>query len=148
VTVVGVDPGGAATGIAVISNRNRYLSHALILRNGWPTWGHYVRAVVAEIEPHLDAGATVGVEDVTPPTPHMGLISVRGLLDTARMVGALHYRLGPGTVLVPPGGHGSLPAEAYPSELIGPREGKALSGRLRHCRSAWDVACATRKLSL
>jgi len=49
-------------------------------------------------------------------------------------------------VLVPPNNHGGLGRAAYPAELIGKREGAALTGRLRHCRAAWDVAMSARNL--
>jgi hypothetical protein len=147
--IVGIDPGGAQTGVVVMNDDGSYVDHRLIERAELMSWGRYVAWIEDAIaEFSFDSPAQgeplVAMEDLSPPSPHMGLISVKGLLDTARVIGALHYRGGPSMVLVPPGGHGSLPAEAYPPELIGPREGRALSGKLRHCRSAWDVAMRVR----
>jgi hypothetical protein len=70
----------------------------------------------------------------------MGLTNVRGLLDTAIVVGVLLGRHP--LILVPPGKHGKGLLLAYPRPLQ-PENGRGRGyDRMRHCRSAWDVAGA------
>lgn len=85
-----------------------------------------------------DDEVVVAAEDLSTPSPHMGTISVHGLLDTAVVLGAIAGHV---NVFVPPGGHGSHSLQAYTAELVGKHEKSGL-GRLRHCRSAWDIAAA------
>ena len=83
----------------------------------------------------------VAVEDLVEPNPHLGLSNVKGLMDTAQVLGALRAHFD--VVLVAPGGNGSAPLQTYPAELVGDNEPKG-TGKLRHARSAWDVAGAVK----
>lgn len=94
--------------------------------------------------PHqLDRGdLVIAVEDLVDPNPHLGTVTIAGIYDTAVTLGAI---LGtyPDAVLVRPGRHGSAPLAAYPPQLRGPRETRLNAigtGRLRHARSAYDIA--------
>lgn len=145
--VVGIDPGGAATGI-VTRDRDHPVDARLVLRLDDDDNRTYLSRVLAQLALGLHDAELVAVEGVNPPTPQMGTTSVKGLLDTARILGAIEGwawtelawdRL----VVVPPGGHGSAPLRTYPPHLIGPRETKG-TGVRRHLRSAWDVAGAAR----
>src|SRR5690606_22416502 len=66
------------------------------------------------------ASPLLAVEDINDPNPHMGVASVRGLIDTAHVIGAIsgHWPI----VRVPPGKHGSRPLTLYPEKLIGSKE--------------------------
>jgi hypothetical protein len=147
--VVGIDPGGRWTGIVAMRSGN-YLGHRVVDARQSQSFERYMLSITGWVRGTLydvlRAGERyhVAVEGLVEPNPHMGMTNVRALIDTAQVLGALRmeYRE---TVLVRPGGHGSLPRQAYPPELIGPREGAALKGVLRHCRSAWDVAMAARQ---
>lgn len=90
-----------------------------------------------------DADA-VAIEGVQKPSPFMGksgnvsFTNVNGLLGTAMVLGAVLAALP--AIVVPPGGNGSDPMGVYPVELR-PTRGKGAGGdKLRHERSAWDVA--------
>lgn len=142
--VVGVDPGGRFTGV-VTRHGDDLLAHTLLVRgqkDGLHTW---VREVVGNVRWHVDqtiehgAAYVVACESLNDPTPQMGTMAVRGLLDTAAVIGGL-LAVFNGVVLVPPGGNGSGPRQAYPPALWG-RELKG-TGAKRHLRSAWDVAGA------
>lgn len=144
--VVGIDPGGTNTGIVV--REGDRLWFASTLHRALRPLPEYIADVLRVVdEAQHRPGLPIAVEDVTPPTGfrngQRAPIDPASLIGTAAVLGAVLARY-PDAVVVPPGGHGSGPAGAYPPELIGPREGKALTGRLRHCRSAWDVAGAAR----
>lgn len=145
IPVVGVDPGGQTTGI-VARHGNMLDLATLVTRKDW-TFDRYLREVVAatgdalRLAREIDDRALLALEDLTHPNPHMGLANVMGLLDTAQTIGAL--RLAFRAVMVPPGRNGSRPLHFYPTELVGPHEAKG-TGKLRHCRSAWDVAGAAK----
>lgn len=147
IPVIGVDPGGASTGI-VVRLGDRLLDWALVERAEPEEFDAYLGRVMTEIttagndRPH----ALLAVEDLNHPNPHLGLANVEGLMATAQVLGAIrrhatrtYLRL----VLVPPGRHGSAPLQSYPRELVGERE-RAGTGRMRHLRSAWDVAGAAK----
>lgn len=156
--ILGIDPGGAQVGIAVRDVPGKScVAHQLVERDRRPI-GAFIRAtVVAVTQLHAETEpAVIAVEDLVDPTPQMRQqpISVRGLLDTAQVLGALRHAF-PSVVVVRPGKHGSIdgladmPArvarqvleQTYPPELLGDREQRG-AGQLRHCRSAWDVAGA------
>lgn len=162
--VIGIDPGGRYTGL--VARRDNVLVEWEVIDRLSPRVHppsdsarvDGIRAVCSLISSwefdHFFAGpACVAIEDLVDPTPQMGMMSVRGLLGTAEVIGAVLSRW-PKAVMVPPGGHGAVPdgltgplldaymAEQYPAGLIGTRERGAYQGRLRHCRSAWDVAGA------
>lgn len=134
---MGVDPGGRHTGV-VVRDGPRLLLHHVIASTD-------VHHVLGEL--HVIAAAhnvhVVAVEGVTAPTGFKHgkrePINLAGLIGTATMFGAI-VATWPDAVVVPPGGNGSGPRGAYPPELFGPREGPAATGRLRHARSAFDVA--------
>lgn len=139
--VIGVDPGGANTGI-VLREGSSLIDHALIQAKDYD-WPEYLYAVMVQINAFgiasRESHCLLAVEDLNPPNPHMGTISVKGLMATAQVLGAITGRY-PARELIPPGGHGSHDIRAYPTELVGKRETKAGQGKLKHCRSAWDVA--------
>ena len=139
--VVGVDPGGRFTGV-VARRADAAVWAAVITRDG--DMASYLvevhRAIIDAGLTHHDpaAGVNVAVEGLVKPTPHMGTISLQGLLDTAVVLGAVMAWY-PDAIVVPPGDNGAGPLGAYPSRLVGARE-KLGAGHARHARSAWDVA--------
>lgn len=142
--VIGVDPGGKSTGIVV--RRGKNLLRAVLLQRDMPSVFEWAEECCTAVEDLLaevrraarDDDVVVAAEDLSTPSPHMGTISVRGLLDTAVVLGAIAGHV---NVFVPPSRHGSHSLQAYPAELVGKHEKSGL-GRLRHCRSAWDIAAA------
>lgn len=139
--VVGVDPGGQTTGI-VRRTGDRLDHYDLVIRGDSPMADYLQRVLIAVARAATDRTPKplLAVEDLTHPNPHLGVANVAGLLDTAQVLGAVTARW-PNRRLVAPGGHGSHLLAAYPAELVGARE-RSGGGRLRHCRSAWDIAGA------
>lgn len=148
--IIGVDPGGQATGIVVMEFPDTYLWAKVVQRR--PDRGRNADTLTPYLEEIIGALAAaetffpktgetppIAIEDVVDPNPHLGITAVRGIIDTAQVVGLLRYRYRKSAVLVRPRGHGSLPLSAYPHQLVGPTERKG-EGVLRHARSAWDVA--------
>ena len=135
--VLGVDPGGQSTGL-VLRDRDE-LRHGEVVKRGDRDMAPYMLDVISAMSA-FTVPALVAVEDVNEPSPHMGMVALRGLLDTAQVLGAVLSQW-PHAVVVPPGGHGKGPLAAYPAELVGARE-RSGAGRLRHARSAWDLAGA------
>ena len=151
-TVLGIDPGGASTGY-VLRRGSELLAHDVLDRDNAPR-PLWVEACIeaADNLAHTADVDLVAIEDLNDPSPHMGLANVRGLIDTAVVIGALlGWAQDPVTgcdvTLVPPGRHGRA-AEgygragllgAYPDGLVGARETSG-TGRLRHARAAWDLA--------
>lgn len=149
--VIGVDPGGRNTGI-VARRKQELLGFEMVQRSGTDklpgaTYLRHVLAAVAELAAmHTDvATGVIAVEGINRPSPHVRVTDPTGLLGTAMTLGAV---LGywPDAVVVPPSHHGDAPLRFYPGELVGPRE-RAGGGRLRHCRSAWDIAEAGKRLA-
>lgn len=155
-TVIAVDPGGSNTGIVVRDGRT-LSGHTLIEAKTFDSYDDYLCGVVQAVEGYVDSSAgpvDVLVEGLVHPNPHMGYANVTGLINAAQVIGALRisYRVG----VVRPGGHGRIPkdldrgdqldtymAKHYPAQLLGRREiGGKYTGKLRHCRSAWDVSLA------
>ena len=135
--LLGVDPGGRETGIVLRDGRalHRWM---LITREGdLDVYCKEVAEAVGELVAWSSDPPTIVVEDLNEPSGHMGIVGTKGLLDTAQVLGGLATLFD--IVRVPPGGHGSGPLKAYPAPLVGDREIKG-AGRLRHCRSAWDIA--------
>jgi len=148
--VAGVDPGGARTGM-VIRDGDKLVAHRLVVRSDRQPLDDYLDKVlqafhqIAAVQP-VDV---VAVEETNAPTGPMGITALGGLLDTAWVGGAVlaQCRGRPWRpVLVPPGAYGSGPPQAYPSELWGPREGVAGTGRMQHVRASWDCAGAAKAL--
>lgn len=157
--VLGVDPGGASTGFVLRDGRD-LLAHDVLDRDNAPRplWVEACVEAATNMAHEADVDL-VAIEDLNDPVPQMGMTSVRGLIDTAVVIGALlgwaqDPVTGTDVTLVPPGRHGRA-AEgygragllaAYPEALVGPRE--TGGGRMRHARSAWDVAGAAMKQQL
>lgn len=144
-TTIGVDPGGRDTG--VIARRGRELLYAATVHRG-PTRSAYLEEVLETVDLARRAAgpvplAAIGVEDVNEPTGFRDgerePIALEPLITTAMVAAAVIGRFA-GVVLVPPGHNGQGPLEVYPAELVGPRERHGRYGKLRHVRSAWDVA--------
>lgn len=145
--VVGIDPGGQSTGL-VVRHRDTLVAHTTVLRNKRPM-GWYLAEILDTASEYVSLAANaaveagdwlVAVEGINDPNPHVRLTNVRGLIDTATVLGAVLGRWP--AVIVPPGGNGSGPLGAYP-EALRPTRGQG-RGRdaLRHERSGWDVAGA------
>ncbi len=130
--VVACDPGGSETGI-VARKGPTLLRAALIKRGNGPGQlpdGPYITEVVDTIAEYagLEERAVVAVEGLSKPVPQLGTVAVMGLVGTGMVLGAV--------------GHGSSFVRAYPVELR-PTTGKGRGfDRLRHCRSAFDIAHA------
>jgi len=142
VIVLGVDPGATHLGWAFVERGTTLLDFGVEDR---PT---DVDALTWRPEIPLDpAPALVAIEGVVAPSPHAGISNPRGIIEAAwvggRIAEAAATRFP--VVIVPPGGHGSGPRAAYPDALFGVRERRG-RGRLRHARSAYDVAIYGRAL--
>jgi hypothetical protein len=144
--VVGIDPGAATTGVVARHGDTVHYA-ATVRRDG------NLRDYITEIGDTIDKAThalachthdnpirtpLIAVEDLNEPTPHLGLTNLKGLIGTAKILGAILHRH-PAAIVVPPGRHGSAPLTTYPPVLIGPRE-RAGTGTRRHARSAYDVA--------
>lgn len=144
--ICGIDPGGRQTGVVwVCEGQLEY--HNVYERGPGEDDAAYIDRFPWAAGPIPDL---ICVEDVRAPVGQMGQISLDGLLRTAVTLGAvLAYAASGGVpvVVVPPGAHGSGPVTAYPVELRPTRGSGAGHDRLRHCRSAWDLAIAGERLS-
>lgn len=160
--VLGVDPGGAVTGL-VVRDGHRLLAHQLVRRRKHNRTdrrdGDYLRWVIDTLNDlagdHVPQ--VIACERLVEPNPHLGLTSVRGLLDTAYVIGAVMHTW-PDVRLVRPARHGGTPdlprgpildaamRQAYPADLLPTADGTAYTDLARHCRSAWDVAGACQSL--
>lgn len=147
-TVLGIDPGGQTIGW-VIRRGLTLLDHGLIERpEGLATYEWAIsagqRLNLAAYVPHAPelrrAESIIAIEDVIPPNPHAGMMRPGDLIAVSMVAGALFARF-PDAVIVRPGKHGSHPLGTYPPVLVGAGERKG-TGKLRHARSAWDIAAA------
>lgn len=145
--IVGIDPGGRWTGI-VARSESEFVAGELVDQKKCPgDWVDYLDAIWASLRcvwERCDRGdeeMIVALEGVRAPNPHVRMSNVSALLDTAQVIGGLRWRLADRCVMVDPGGHGSQLLASYPAELVGERERRG-TGKLRHMRSAWDVAGA------
>ena len=156
--VVGVDPGAAHTGF-VIRRADDLLTSHICDRVAHETVEEYAKVVARLVVSDMflfrgDGLVAVGVERVTAPNVwHEGkkrLLDPSHAIGTAIVAGtvagivagtAIGVFGAPATVIwVPPGHNGQGPLDAYPPELR-PTRGKGAGGdRLRHARSAWDIA--------
>lgn len=149
--VLGIDPGGHCTGLVL---RVGGLAHwaELVTNDTRGITDDYLAEIIdaatLAVSGALGSVDFVAVEDVVAPGGFahgaVAFVNVKGLLDTAQVIGALRWwgrcstnRL----VFVAPCGHGSAPLATYPAQLVGPNEPKG-TGKLRHARSAWDIAGA------
>jgi hypothetical protein len=147
--VIGIDPGGAATGIAVITSGDELAWSTTVRRERYARISaeepisHYARKVTQAIirEAPVDAATLWAIEEVHAPNPHLGLTNPQGAIDTAVVFGALIAHTLPGLLaIVETGRHGRAPMTAYPPSLRPTRgQGKG-KDNLRHCRSAYDIA--------
>lgn len=151
---VGVDPGGAFTGI-VLRDRDRLLAHQVLERGrdntrrdpgeSMASWLDRVVTMVHRfMYGDLERRHPVAVEGLNDPSPHVRITAVRGLIDTAHVIGAV-LTVESDAVVVPPAGHGSGPLAAYPPELRPTRGQGRGRDKLKHCRSAWDCALAAHR---
>ena len=147
--VVGIDPGGRYTGIVA-----RYTSTVIEWRSidlgaDWASIPNHhganqIQAALLDLTHNLTGPILIGIEDVNPPTPHMGIVSLAGLVKTAWYAGAL-YKLAAAldldAVMVPPGGNGANPPHTYPAALRKRRPDWTLGNKkAAHLYSAWDVS--------
>lgn len=163
--IVGVDPGGRTTGLAVrdtkLDTDQGYVTHQLVARTGnnllpvWAdrTWSTYAHNVLRSIDRLLadaaesDRGPVeLAVETLhTPsgfakgkPAP-LNRNQLGGLMGTCGILVVVLARW-PNAGIIAPGGHGSAGQIAYPPQIRKPEHVKV--DVLRHCRSAWDVTHA------
>lgn len=147
--VVGIDPGARTTGIIARTGVELVVAELVVNDDAPLLSAGYLREVLTVLDSlqvrarQRKAELFVAVEDVTEPSPHLRIISLRGLLGTAQVLGAVRGWADDSCeiLVVRPGGHGSAPMRTYPAALVGARE-KSGTGKLRHVRSAWDVASA------
>lgn len=151
--IVGIDPGPGVTAVVVLQDARTVLGHQVYIKPDLDP--HGLRQLVERIDDLVATCAyqhaaglaaakiNIFVEDLNPPTPHLGMTNVRWLLDTATIIGALAVGLRPTPHLVAPGRYGTGPLAAYPAELRHPRETTGSGhGPYQHRRAAYDVALA------
>jgi hypothetical protein len=168
--VIGVDPGEVQSGVVTRAGGD-CLAHVVVecARELRTTDSKTVAPPAPYVEAVLDAIAAqaytsekrtgrlpvLAIEGLRAPSGHVRQINPRSLIATGFVLGAVLGRFVHGpegafvwVVIVPPGENGSAPLAAYPRSLIGPRENarglRIGTGRLRHARSAFDVAGAAR----
>lgn len=151
--VIGIDPGCRETGL--IARHGRSLVGAWIIArdDGAALPGAVYLAEVLDGIEYACARVSRYRRDVPAPflsieglvIPHgknpdgtATMMNPTGLMGTAIVLGAV-LAAHPDILVVAPGGHGSYPRAAYPAALYGARETKG-RGKLRHCRSAWDIS--------
>lgn len=148
------DP-GSKTSALVVRDGHDCLDVELVVRgDGFADYFDQVLDAAMQMslrhEPDLHA-----VEDVVPPSPHLGITDPGPLLETAKLVGAFMVH---GWLVVRPDKFGKVPdlpagpvldaymAASYPDRLLGPREkGGSYGGQLRHARSAYALAAAAER---
>lgn len=142
--ILGIDPGSAQTGLCVVE-RGNVLAVEVLERPKAISIDSWCAFVCRNLDDFVRGVNLVAIEDINAPNPHMGMTNPRPHMETSRLIGSIvtyiDNRFVCDVVMVPPGGHGSNPLATYPTELVGPNEPKG-TGRLRHARSAWDVAMA------
>jgi hypothetical protein len=144
--VVGIDPGGTTSGVVARHGNNVHYAATVhrdstlvdYLTEIGDTIDKATHALTCALTDNPIRTPLIAIEDLNEPTPHLGITNLRGLLGTARVLGAIIQRH-PAAIIVPPGRHGSAPLNTYPPVLIGPRERRG-TGNARHARSAYDVA--------
>lgn len=154
--VVGIDPGGRET--AVVALVPGGVVRTAAIRNPGellPLPAGYIAdvlATVADVAGNADP-LVVRVEDVTRPSWHVAkdakhgaATNPTGLLATAQVLGAIRAAY-PQAQLVAPRRNGSRPLGTYPDALVSQGERRKPgwqtrigSGKMRHLRSAWDIA--------
>ncbi|WP_053207966.1 hypothetical protein [Jiangella muralis] len=163
--VLGIDPGSVDTGLVVRCGLD-VLAHVTVHRDrdedaddgtrGVGVGPIYLGAIAETARQlvHEHAVEHVGAESVVAPNPHVRRRDGDSKINPAAVIAAglvLGHLLAvwPNLVRVPPGRNGSSPLSAYPLVLVSDRE-RALGlnrigkgGKLRHVRSAYDVAGST-----
>ena len=142
IATIGIDPGTKETAVISLDASGDILAGSRIIWEDFCTVPSHAAEILAVVDEYTSAHGTeaVHLEDVVPPVGQMGLIDPRPLLTLHRLVGFLQASR-PDWRLVRPGGHGSQPLASYPAALVGKTERKG-TGKLRHLRSAYDVAHA------
>lgn len=148
--VVGIDPGGRES--AVVVRRGPLLVASQVLKRagaGKLPDSRYLGQVVDVagdyVAANLENGQrpVVAVEGVEEPSWYMnGKVSpanMGGLMATCMVLGAI-MAVFPDAVVVRPRRHGQAAISAYPEELRPVRGSGKGKDRLRHARSAWDIA--------
>lgn len=141
-TIVGVDPGGRYVG--VVRRNGDGVSAACVLTR---TTGDdlpdqaFIHEVLDEIAVQLEDADAVAIEWLTMPRGHnpegdQTYITVYGIVGTGMIIGAVLARW-PDAIIVPAGGNGDLPEQAYPEPI---RKRVRIGGPSTHARSAYDVA--------
>lgn len=171
--VVAVDPGSKRAGV-VVRWGSELCAWGVAERKGDPLheWTRrilsgmrcYSDEALSHIWPErgFDGDLVWAVEDFHVPTPHLGRVHARQVVETAWVVAYIYatareeqrYDPQPSSadtaVLVPPNDFGRAPLGAYPPELVtdGERRGQwqlrpaGRSTKVSHARSAWDLAGA------
>lgn len=154
--LIGLDPGARNTGIIAIQDDGHIMA-VTVTNSGalLPVPADYLADVIGEtlrLLTHDPLNPTIRVESITRPNWHVGkgqgggsASNPEALLGTAQVLGAVmaHFDC----ELIPPGRNGSKPLGAYPTDLVSDAERRKEGweqrvggGKLRHVRSAWDVA--------
>ncbi|QWS68239.1 RuvC-like resolvase [Gordonia phage VanLee] len=154
--ILGVDPGSRWCGLCVREGR-RLLGFEVIEnpeRVTFPASNAWVGQVLAAVSARIGEFGPdcVAVELLSKPSWHVGggraAANPSEVIATAQVLGAVQSLDTAIPVrLCPPGKMGSGPLGSYPVDLVSPAEQRAPNwkmrvgkGRLRHARSAWDVA--------
>lgn len=177
--ILGIDPGAKGTGFALVNPAVWDTTRALLGVHGRPEllWSttvrnedgpldlrvdpNYLRTCVATmlevLTDHADQArrVSVAVEGIVAPNPHVGMTNPTAILVAATVFGAIIGRAPANdTVVIRPGGNGSLPFGTYPGVLVSPAERRqagweyrpAGAGTRKDQRSAYDVARAAQPL--
>ena len=147
--VIGIDPGHRETGL-VVCHGPILIAHEVVTRKsyGMPDREYLDRVVdaVTELRRRCLVGGLrtplVGLEGVQAPNPHAGMTNPTGIIGTAVVFGWV-WRAFPDAIIVRPQSAGKGPLSAYPDELQPTRGDGRGRDKLRHCRSAYDIALAT-----
>jgi len=159
--VLGIDPGGAHTGLCVRVGQN-VVGQAVVAApdvqspHGMLCSPAYLAVIREQVLDAVERGVDlIAVEGVRRPNPHMNRSNGKSIIDPGPLI-ATGIVLGAVTELaaflaipvewVPPGKNGSNPLYAYPEHLVSVGERRhglsrvGGSSLLRHVRSAYDVA--------
>ena len=154
--IAAIDPGTVETGIAVVEfgGGHRLLHSCTVARADRTTpLLPYLETIHDTIRGHIehDAVDMVAIEWIVEPTLRMERAAFKPgpILETAIVAGyclSFHHTV----ITVAPDGNGAGPLASYPRQLVSDRErqhpnwrirlGSDSHGRLRHERSAFDVA--------
>lgn len=163
--IIGIDPGGVWTGLALRARGNRYLGHRIVIAPGaespigvGPVYFAAIRAAVVELSDvwfaaHPESGPPgFAVEDLGRPggfdiaqrdgkkERKRRLIDPMDLMAVSATWGAVTASY-PDAIPVPRDGHGAQPLATYPPELVsdGERAARHAEGMLRSARKNADV---------